>query len=139
MKPIAKGALAMGWRVFWVPTDAVRHEVREAVLPGWRELSQRQAEVGVRAGDPIFLGPDHRVDAVLSLFTQSRQFRAHTKETKRNYVTDIALYLDFLLVRGVGWRDAGEGDLRDFEDWRRFAPDNPRPIGPRSGTGSSPR
>ncbi|MEE1821643.1 hypothetical protein PUR61_05455 [Streptomyces sp. BE20] len=62
----------MGWRVFWVPTETVQQEGRRAVLPGWQDLAERQGEVGVRSGDPIFLGPDHRVDALLSLFVQSR-------------------------------------------------------------------
>jgi hypothetical protein len=50
------------WRVFWVPPDAVRARVRRRVLPGWEDLSAREEAVGTRAGDPIFLAPDYRVD-----------------------------------------------------------------------------
>jgi hypothetical protein len=51
------------WRVFWVPKDAVRTGVRRRVLAGWEDLPTREDQAGIKAGDPIFLSPDHRVDA----------------------------------------------------------------------------
>jgi hypothetical protein len=53
------------WRVFWVPQDAVRTGVRRRVLAGWEDLTAREDQAGIKAGDPIFLSPDHRVDPLL--------------------------------------------------------------------------
>jgi hypothetical protein len=106
------------WRVFWVPQDAVRAGVRRRVLAGWEDLPEREDQVGVRAGDPVLLSPDYRVDPLLSLYVQSPVFRRYTAETRRNYVTDIALLLTFLWGRGRSWADAAERDLEDYEHWR---------------------
>ncbi|WP_230210991.1 site-specific integrase [Streptomyces kaniharaensis] len=65
----------------------------------------------------------------MSLYVQSGAFRRHTPETKRNYATDICLFLAFLWARGLAWTQAVERDLEDFEHWRRFAAENPRLIG----------
>ncbi len=112
------------WRVFWVPQDAVQTGVRPRVLAGWQELPAREKETGVKAGDPILLSPDHRVDVLLSLYFQSAEFRRYRAETRRNYVTDIKLLLTFLWDRDKAWTDAVERDLEDYEHWRRFAPEN---------------
>jgi hypothetical protein len=76
------------------------------LLTGWDDLVAREVEVGVQAGDPIFLAPDYRVDPVLALYGQSTTFRRYTAETRRNYATDICLLLTFL--SGVN----GHFDLR---------------------------
>ncbi|MEU9202902.1 site-specific integrase [Streptomyces sp. NPDC048332] len=129
MNLIKRGVRRVSWRVFWVPRDVVRGGVRKSVLEGWEDLPAREEAVGVRAGDPIFLSPDFRVDPVLSLYAQSRPFSRHTVETKRNYTTDIALLMTALWARGKAWLEATPKDLEDFEDWRRFAPTNPNRIG----------
>jgi hypothetical protein len=98
-------------------------------LEGWEDLATREDEVGVQAGDPIFLSPDYWVDPLLSLYGQSGIFRKYTVETKRNYVTDIPLLLTFLWSRGRTWTEATPKDLNDFEHWRRFAVSNPEKIG----------
>lgn len=116
------------WRVFWVPQDA-RSGVRRQLLAGWEDLPAREDETGVRAGDPIFLSPDHRVDPLLSFYGQSSRFRRYTAETRRNYSTDIVLFLTFLWGRGKGWTEAAQRDLEDYEHWRRFAGENPGRIG----------
>ncbi|MFI8991575.1 site-specific integrase [Streptomyces antimycoticus] len=118
----------MSWRVFWVPADAGRYGVRRGVLDGWEDLLVREEAVSVRAGDPIFLSPDYRVDPLLSRYGQSRKFRRYTVETKRNYATDIALFLSALWRRGKSWTEATEQDLNDYEDWRRYAVANPMPV-----------
>lgn len=53
-----------GWRVFWLRPDAMRSGLRGSVLAGWEDLSSRETQAGMLAGDPIFLSPDHRVDAL---------------------------------------------------------------------------
>jgi integrase len=65
----------------------------------------------------------------LTLYAQSRVFRGYTAETRRNHVTDLRLFLTFLSNRNVSWTDASRNDIEDYEDWRRFAEDNPRRIG----------
>jgi hypothetical protein len=117
------------WRVFWVPQDAVRSGVHRRVLAGWADLAARGDRVGVRAGDPIFLSPDHQVDPLLCMYAQSARFRRYTAETRRNYATDIALLLTFLSGRGKAWTDAVQRDLEDYEHWRRFARENPDRVG----------
>lgn len=117
------------WRVFWVPQNATRAGVRRRLLKGWDDLPAREEQVGVRAGDPVFLSPDHQVDPLLTLYGQSRKFRRYTTETRRNYVTDISLFLTFLWSRDRAWTDATQRDLEDYEHWRRFAENNPIQIG----------
>ncbi|MGF6885041.1 hypothetical protein ABIA39_003384 [Nocardia sp. GAS34] len=117
------------WRVFWVLQDEVRSGVRRRGLARWEDLPARENQVGVRAGDPIFLAPDYTVDPVLGLYGQSTTFRRYTAETRRNYATDIALLLTFLSQRGRRWTEAVSRDLEDFEHWRRFAETNPGRIG----------
>ncbi|CAL9585546.1 integrase [Streptomyces sp. enrichment culture] len=116
------------WRVFWVPSDRLRGGLRPSVLKGWGDLAVRETAVGVRAGDPIFLAPDLRVDPLLGLYGQSPRFRKYEPETKRNYATDIALLLTHLWTRGKSWVETEPRDLEDYENWRRFAPENPSPI-----------
>lgn len=125
---LGRCALA-GWRVFWVPGSSVRSGVRPQRLAGWADLVTREEAVGTRAGDPIFLSPDHHVDPRLSLYAQSRRFRGYTAETRRNHVTDLRLFLTFLSGRNATWTQATGEDIEDYEHWRRFADDNPRRVG----------
>jgi hypothetical protein len=83
----------------------------------------------VQAGDPIFLSPEYRVDPLLSLYGQSKRFREYTTEMRRNYATDICLFLTFLSGGGRVWAAASERDLEDCEYWRRFAERNPNRVG----------
>jgi len=129
LKPYKRGVARVSWRVFWVPQDPVRSGVRRSLLQGWEDLSAREDDVGVRAGDPIFVSPDYWVDPILSLYGQSNKFRKYTVETKRNYATDIALLLTALWTRGKSWMQATPKDLDDYEDWRRLALTNPQRIG----------
>jgi hypothetical protein len=131
-----RGESVAMWRTYWVPRDAVRSGVRRRVLAGWEDLPAREDAVGIQAGDPIFLSPDHRVDVLLSLYVQSAVFRRYTAETRRNYATDIALLLTFLWGRGKAWTDAVQRDLEDYEHWRQFAPRNRAGSAGRSGSGS---
>ncbi|WP_280328983.1 site-specific integrase [Nocardia wallacei] len=115
--------------MFWVPRDVVRCGVRRRLLEGWIDLPEREADIGIKAGDPIFLTPDYRVDLLLSLYGQWPRFRSYTAETRRNYATDISLLLTFLSSRGRPWTAATARDVEDYEHWRRFADNNPDRIG----------
>ncbi|MFC5724161.1 site-specific integrase [Streptomyces gamaensis] len=129
LKPIERGAVRVEWRVCWVPSGGIRSQVRGGLLAGWEELMACEDALGVRAGDPIFLAPDYSVDPMLSRYVQSPDFRRHEVETKRNYVTDIALLLSFLWSQGRSWTQATTRDLEDYEHWRRNAIENPQRIG----------
>lgn len=115
--------------MFWVPQNAMRGGVRSALIKGWGDLAAREDEAGVRAGDAIFLSPDHEVDALLSLYGQSQIFRGYTDESQRNYATDITLLLTALWSRSRRWTDVSPKDLYDYEQWRREAEANPERIG----------
>ncbi|MEV3871600.1 site-specific integrase [Streptomyces sp. NPDC049906] len=129
MKPVERGVVGVEWRVCWVPSGRAPGGILDRLLAGWGDLVAREEAVGVRAGDPIFLSPDNRVDPVLSLYVQSPGFRRHLAETKRNYATDIALLLTFLWSRGRSWREAVARDLEDYEHWRLRAAENPVRVG----------
>ncbi|BEL13006.1 site-specific integrase [Actinoplanes sichuanensis] len=118
-----------GWRVFWVPEDDGRVVVRKRAVGGLADLAVREAQVGIVAGDPIFLSPEYRVDPVLGLYGRSRRFRGYTAETRRNYATDIGLLLTFLSGRDRVWTAATQRDIEDYEHWRRFADVNSARIG----------
>ncbi|MEU6904261.1 site-specific integrase [Streptomyces coeruleorubidus] len=117
------------WRVFWVPKPASIAGPRVPVLAGWANLAEHEAATGIRPGDPILLAPDYRIDELLSLYTRSSPFRGYTKETKRNYITDLCLFLNFLWQRGKVWTQAVESDVDDFQFWRRTSPENPVRVG----------
>ena len=51
----------------WVPQERAGSGVRGADLAGWGDLQEREAAASIRAGDPIFLSPDHRVDPLLGV------------------------------------------------------------------------
>ena len=118
-----------GWRVFWIPSATRDGGLRRPLLAGWTDLKTREDSVGIRSGDPIFLSPGHRIDPLLTLYAQSRVFRGYTVETRRNHVTDLRLFLTFLSMRNASWIEASRNDIEDYEDWRRFAEQNPRRIG----------
>ncbi|MFD5134136.1 site-specific integrase [Streptomyces olindensis] len=99
-------------------------------LRPWAErLAEQELASGTVVGDAVFLSPDYRVDPGLSRYTRSFAFRAHPFETRRNYATDLTLWLEFLWRRSKGWREATSRDLDDFEFWRRLAPQNPVRVG----------
>ncbi|MDX3747100.1 MULTISPECIES: integrase [Streptomyces] len=100
----------------------------EGVL-GVGDLPEAVARIGLRPGDPVFVGPDGMIDAGLLDFVRSKEFRNLEPESKRNYATDIRLLLEFLSSRGVPWCQASERDLADYRDWRCSAPANPGRIG----------
>jgi site-specific recombinase XerD len=117
------------WRVFWVPKLAPIAPPQAPVLAGWTDLAEREASTGIRPGDPILLAPDYRIDELVSLYTRSSPFRGYAKETKRNYITDLCLFLNFLWQRRKVWTQAVETDVDDFQFWRQTSPENPVRVG----------
>lgn len=118
-----------GWRLFWIPQDSNDKGVLKRLLADWDNLVERETQVGVRAGDPIFLSPDYRVDRLLSLYGQSLTFRRYTPRTRRNYATNICLLLTFLSRRDISWASAVAKDIEDYKHWRRNAETNECLVG----------
>ncbi|WP_328447273.1 hypothetical protein OG780_11440 [Streptomyces sp. NBC_00386] len=95
----------------------------------WNDLAEREALAGVRPGDPILLTPDYRVDELIGLYVRSAPFSRYTRETKRNYTTDLCLFFNFLWRRGKLWTQAVTSDVEDYQYWRQEAAANPRRVG----------
>lgn len=75
--------------------DGAERVATRARVGGVADPAEREESTGIRPGDPILLSPDYRVDELLSLYTHSSPFRGYTRETKRNYITDVCLFLNF--------------------------------------------
>ncbi|WP_461964415.1 site-specific integrase [Curtobacterium sp. 24E2] len=73
--------------------------------------------------------PDGGSDPHLTAYFNAAQFRRLAETTRLSYVTACRLFFDFLWLRGKRWNEATVDDLDDWEDWRRRAPANPKPIG----------
>lgn len=117
-----------GWRLFWIPQDSNDKGALKRLLADWDNLVERERQVGVRAGDPIFLAPDYRVDRLLSLYGQSAAFRRYTPRTRRNYATDICQLLTFLSRHDTSWASAVTKDIEDYKHWRGYADTNERLV-----------
>ena len=73
--------------------------------------------------------PDGAVDPVLTAYFNSASFRRLAPDSQQSYTDDYRTFFNFLWQRGRPWGLATVDDLEDYEDWRRRAPANPRPIG----------
>lgn len=103
--------------------------IRRRLLEEWDDLSSREGAAGVRAGDPIFLAPDYRVDPQLSEYGSWVRFRAFTTETKRNCATDIPA-VSGLPVGPWPQQDRGDGTgVESYEHRRRQELSNPQRVG----------
>ncbi|MCX5238873.1 hypothetical protein OG824_27090 [Streptomyces prunicolor] len=75
------------------------------------------------------MAPDYRVDELTTLYSSSQPFAGRTQETRRNYVTDLCLFFNFLWLRSKLWRQATAVDNDDYRYWRQEAADNPQHVG----------
>jgi site-specific recombinase XerD len=117
------------WRVFWVPRGPSVRSPQVLELVEWEDLAEREASVGIHPGDPIMLSPDYRIDELLGLYFSSRPFSGYKRETRRNYITDLCLFFNFLWRRGKIWVQATGTDVTDFQYWRQEAEANPCRVG----------
>jgi hypothetical protein len=74
------------WRVVWVPDPGRWGPLPPEGVLGVGDLPSAVARIGLQPGDPVFVSPDHTVDADLLNFVRSRDFRHLERETKRNWV-----------------------------------------------------
>lgn len=114
------------WRVHWV--------VPPGPIPSgdglWSldQLRQREAAARISLGSPFMTSPTGEVDPVLSAYFNSGPFRRLAEASQKSYTDDYRTFFNFLWRRNQRWLDATVRDIEDFEDWRRRAPENPRPI-----------
>ncbi|WP_405469309.1 integrase [Streptomyces anulatus] len=102
-------------------------EPPEGVL-GIQGLMSEVQRIGLRPGDPVFVRPDFQVDPDLLDFVLTGPFHKLSRESRRNYATDIRPLLDWLWLRGRAWWQATEEDLTAYGEFRRFSPLNPRRV-----------
>lgn len=97
----------------------------------WAEevLLRREAALGIGPGSVFMTDPYCHIDPVLTSFFNSATFNRLAPESRKSYSTDYRVFFTFLAGRGKSWDEAAASDMEDFEDWRRRAPSNPRPIG----------
>ncbi|WP_436762768.1 site-specific integrase [Streptosporangium sp. V21-05] len=117
------------WWVVFVPDAEGWDPLPEKGVLGIRDLPTAAAGIGLRPGDPVFVRPDFIVDAELLEFVLSPTFRKLERESRRNYATDIRLLLNWLWRRGLPWRQATEGDLQAYQEFRCRSPLNPVRVG----------
>lgn len=73
--------------------------------------------------------PFGEVEPTLTEYFNSGPFRRLSAETQKSYTDDYRVFFNFLWSRRKRWANATARDIDDYEDWRRRAPANPRPIG----------
>ncbi|MFJ5817489.1 site-specific integrase [Streptomyces sp. NPDC093108] len=117
------------WRLFWVGAGGTPAGSGVSVLDGWRDLAGREEGLKIRTGQPILIDPTGRSDPRLSEIFRHREFARKAQGTKETYAPDYRLFFTFLWQRGLGWDQATDDDLDDWEDWRRRAEGNPGRIG----------
>lgn len=113
------------WQVHWV---------RRTPVPDgddlWsrEELLARESAARINEDSPFMTSPDGDVDPVLTAYFNSAGFRRLAPDTQKSYTDDYKTFFNFLWQRGKRWTEASTFDFEDYEDWRRRAPSNPRPI-----------
>lgn len=102
--------------------------VLDPLLTSAAELLEGLEERGRRHGQPFLLGPDGRPDARVNGFFASRRMLARSPLTWRKYAQSVGLWLNFLLVLGTSWDEAGEDEAEYFKEWRLSEQRNPRRV-----------
>jgi Phage integrase, N-terminal SAM-like domain len=76
------------------------------------------ADRGRLDGQPFLIGPNGRPDARANEFFPSPRMRSKSPLTWRKYAQSLAMWLNFLDVRGKSWDDATVDDAEHFKEWR---------------------
>lgn len=79
---------------------------------------------GGRDGQRFLLGPDGWPDSRVNACLGSAKWRNLAERSYRDYTYSLAVWLNFLLTRGVGWWEAVEDDAEEFLFWRLSDPAN---------------
>lgn len=116
------------WRLTFVrPLKPI--EGLSALVRLWEDLERKEAALRIEVGQPILLPPSGKPDLDVFRYLNSGFFRRLSKQTQSSYAKDLRLYFSFLESQQLNWRSARNGDLFNYEFWRRRDSDNPRRIG----------
>lgn len=83
----------------------------------------------MRHGQRYVIGPGGFPDLRVNAFLASPKMRVLADSTNRDYAYSLALWLNFLVVRGLRWWEATEDDVAEFQFWRMTDPANEGPVG----------
>jgi len=118
------------WKLFFVPRSVLA--VDEQAFIRAMDLSDRStATVRLPArfvSRPFLLSQSGELHRAVNSFFAGAKMRNRAEDTNRRYARSLAVWVEFLHVRGVAWNDAEEEDVLDFKFWRRHDIENPRRI-----------
>lgn len=83
----------------------------------------------LRPGASYLVGPNARTDAVLARYLSSARFYRYKEETRKSYLSDLRLLLNWLSLNGVNWLDCSSEDLEDYKYHRTGDPESERLVG----------
>lgn len=118
---------AGGWQVHRYDLERVSSSL--VGLPGCRtDIAAWAGERAVRHGQRFLIGPGGFPDLRVNAFLASPQMRVLAGTTNRDYAYSLALWLNFLVMRGHRWWEAIEDDVAEFQFWRMTDPENEAPV-----------
>lgn len=92
----------------------------------WSNIAERERRVGVPAGQPILLSP-RLIDYRLGDYFRDA-FNGDQRTTALTYATEMRTWFSFLDTRSVAWHEAERADIRAYQQWRVYDPENPRRV-----------
>lgn len=94
----------------------------------WHNVADREAAVGIVAGQPILISPglvDYRLgDYFRDAYPSDRTSTAQT------YAKELRTWFTFLATQDVEWFEAQHSHVRAFQIWRVYDGLNPKPVSP---------
>ncbi|MFK0242074.1 tyrosine-type recombinase/integrase [Microbacterium sp. NPDC090281] len=95
----------------------------------WQDIAARERRLGIPPGQPILMSSE-QIDYRLGDYFRTA-FRMDQSSTAQTYATELRTWFNFLDARGRGrWDDVDHRAVREFQIWRLYDEDNPRPITP---------
>lgn len=94
----------------------------------WHDIEQRELRCGMPPGQPVLMSSD-LIDYRLGDYFRTA-YRADQVATAKTYAIELRTWFNFLGTRAVEWDDADHRDVRAFQVWRVYAPENPKPVAP---------
>lgn len=116
------------WRLGYAKLPSRFSDAKSAEIANYPGLEDRERAAGIRLGQPFLLTADGRPDIDVLLYFKSSSFQTLAPESQASYALDLKIFLSFLSVQGVEWRNATDEDVADFEFWRRRDERNPARV-----------
>lgn len=92
----------------------------------WRDISSREARLGIPPGRPILLSPD-LVDYRIGDYFRNC-YPADRSSTAETYALELRSWFTFLRKHDVEWFEASHFHVRSYQTWRVYDEQNPRPV-----------